>query len=808
VLAPLALLNLVVGRWSAAGHFADSVKRECKVMGTCAYRVVLQRPLRFLLLHGLLEGVEQRVPEAMAAAPTSDKPRRRVGQFTGYTIVGSLPGGGSGAKLYIATPDRDVMTRNPGMPDRVVIKSFALSEGSSLPQIVRESRALECAKQLGLVFEHGMDERRFFYVMPYHAGDHLGVVIRQLHGEDSADGLGPNRLATVIRYVGDLVATLSTYHRGGLWHKDVKPENVIVHDGRAHLVDLGLVTPLRSAMTLTTHGTEYFRDPELVRQALRGVKVHQINGAKFDVYAAGAVLYFMIENTFPPHGALSRFSRKSPDALKWIVRRAMADYNHRYESADAMLADLRHVANAPDFFSVRPADLPSMSGRNVDDEPIDLGAPAVASVAAAATPVPPAMPAGPTVPAAPPRTARPKLRVVNWWTGAYAVEDPVAPSATFEKGPDRAKVEREVAANLRHDVDDLRQKVRSGAMSARRAAREQVKAARTRAKELRRRARTHRAATATRRHHAVAERQPSFTLVAIGLAAVLLFGAVAASVGLSRSSRSSERTSVVIADALPRFEDRGVPLLLVNHADDPGSHGTIAMVKKIAQRYRGRGYDVVMDDRLVDGGIGPLLVEWQETQDGDETAHDLIDAALEDELRRHRLYGLLHVTGTDARHIHDQVIRSSEDHARSRRFVHLPDVAPERPYLLVNDHPTRFDPEVARRIEEYVGRYQDAGYQVVVDDEQEASIRRAMPAGRVDADEPMPEMLQAVLARAGLGGILYVATSEGDGPARDRIMLSTFDAPDADPSVPVYAPPAPKAPSSMIEVRTGSSAEE
>jgi hypothetical protein len=35
-------------------------------------------------------------------------------------------------------------------------------------------------------------------------------------------------------------------------------------------VDFGLITPLRSAMTLTTHGTEYFRDPEMVRMALQG----------------------------------------------------------------------------------------------------------------------------------------------------------------------------------------------------------------------------------------------------------------------------------------------------------------------------------------------------------------------------------------------------------------------------------------------------------------------------------------------------------------------------------------------------------
>src|SRR5690606_11538154 len=148
---------------------------------------------------------------------------------------------------------------------KVVIKAFALTDGSSLPQIARESRALEAAKQLGLVLDHGMDDHRFYYVMPYHDGDHLSIVARQLHGESDTDGLGKRELAMAMGYIEDLLLTLREYHRAGLWHKDVKPENIIVHDGRAHFVDLGLVTPLRSAMTLTTHGTEYFRDPEMVR---------------------------------------------------------------------------------------------------------------------------------------------------------------------------------------------------------------------------------------------------------------------------------------------------------------------------------------------------------------------------------------------------------------------------------------------------------------------------------------------------------------------------------------------------------------
>ncbi|MCH7792939.1 MAG: hypothetical protein IID31_11760, partial [Planctomycetes bacterium] len=169
-------------------------------------------------------------------------------------------------------------------------------------------------------------------------------------------------LAGTLGYIDDLISTLDTYHQGGLWHKDVKPDNIIVDGTHAQLVDFGLLTSLRSSLTLTTHGTEYFRDPEMVRMALRGVKVHQINGAKFDIYGAGAVLYSAIENSFPAHGGLSHITKRCPEALRWIIRRAMTDYDKRYESAAAMLADLRVVAGAAEPFAVKPVDLPSMKG--------------------------------------------------------------------------------------------------------------------------------------------------------------------------------------------------------------------------------------------------------------------------------------------------------------------------------------------------------------------------------------------------------------------------------------------------------------
>ena len=596
VLMPLLLLNIVIGRWSAAGHFGRSIKRECNVACNCIYRVALQRPLRFVLLGGLLEGVEERVNEAMINAPTSDKPSRRTGTFDGYTIIGSLPGGGSGAKLYIAQPDDAKRARNSAIPERVVIKSFTLTDGSSLPQIIRESRALEAAKQLGLVLEHDMDEHRFFYVMPYHEGDHLGLITRQMHGKSDANGLNVRQLGTVFGYVEDLLGTLAEYHRGGLWHKDVKPENIIIHDGEAHLVDLGLVTPLRSAMTLTTHGTEYFRDPEMVRMALRGVKVHQVDGAKFDIYAVGAVLYFITENTFPAHGGLSAFAKRSPEALRWIVRRAMADYNKRYETADQMLADLRYVSNAGDPFSVKPAQLPSMGGATSTRFVVDPAGVAQVVAASAGSPKPPA-----EEPQAS-RGRRPQLRVTNWWTGAYQVEKAGTPGAPHVAAQpffrQEAKAFREQARAFREQAASLRDQVHARTMSPRRAAREQVKAARARAKEIGRRTRSH-----LHRRHVEHRPAPVMTMLVV----MMVMGGVFLLMRVDRRSASVITSRDVVAAPyalpVPPPEAAGRAWLFLNDHPAATNPRVQVEIQKVLGQYRDGGWHVLTDDADIEVAV-------------------------------------------------------------------------------------------------------------------------------------------------------------------------------------------------------------
>ncbi len=482
VFIPLTLISVLIGRWSRAAHYGRAISSEVSALGSCFYRLAIGNPARLFCLTALTDGLERRLPEVMAQAPGPDRPsHKRLGQFDGYKIVGSLPGGGSGGKLFIAEPDDlklAAFTRQ-GITDasRVVIKAFSLSDGSSLPQIVRESRALEAAKKLGLVLDHELTNERFYYVTRFVPGESLGLVTQRLHAQTGGSGLNRAHFATVMNLAGDLLQTLCRYHEGGLWHKDVKPDNIIVdgrHQPSAHLVDFGLVTPLRSGMTLTTHGTEYFRDPELVRLALKGVKVHQVDGAKFDLYAAGAVLFSMIENSFPAHGGLSQVTKPCPDALRWIVRRAMTDYDKRYTSAAAMLADLEVVRRAADPFAVKPAELPSVrAGADEADQSeqiaagpsdspsvyagtwrfpngglagvsVGIGAESARLAKQAAadadfamrgalSPIPPAPPYAP----APPHAAnRPRLRVTNWWSGRYESDTgPVVVPAALAEAP-------------------------------------------------------------------------------------------------------------------------------------------------------------------------------------------------------------------------------------------------------------------------------------------------------------------------------------------------------------------------------------
>src|SRR6184192_3817212 len=139
------------------------------------------------------------------------------------------------------------------------------------------------------LFDSGQVEGTVFYVMPYVQGESLRS---RLTRETQLP------VAAAIRIAAEIAAGLDYAHRQGVIHRDIKPDNVLFHDGRALLADFGIALALggdgRTRMTKAgaSLGTPEYMSPE---QAAG----EQKQDPRTDVYALGVVLYEMLAGRPP-----------------------------------------------------------------------------------------------------------------------------------------------------------------------------------------------------------------------------------------------------------------------------------------------------------------------------------------------------------------------------------------------------------------------------------------------------------------------------------------------------------------------------
>jgi eukaryotic-like serine/threonine-protein kinase len=144
------------------------------------------------------------------------------------------------------------------------------------------------------LFDSGQVANTVFYVMPYLQGESLRTRLRREKQLPIGDAV---RIAT------EIASGLDYAHRHAVIHRDIKPDNVLFHDGRALIADFGIALVWngsdggnRITKSGVSIGTPQYMSPE------QASGQSNIDG-RSDVYALGVVLYEMLAGQPPFTGS-------------------------------------------------------------------------------------------------------------------------------------------------------------------------------------------------------------------------------------------------------------------------------------------------------------------------------------------------------------------------------------------------------------------------------------------------------------------------------------------------------------------------
>ena len=169
-----------------------------------------------------------------------------------------------------------------------ILKSEYNSDKEFLERFQREAQAASLMSHHNIVnlLDVGVEGEYRYLVLEYVSGSTLKDVIRQK---------GRLNTTTAIQITVRILSALQHAHDNGIIHRDIKPQNVLIHsDGHVKVADFGIAR-MTNAFTIskgdTVVGSVHYSSPE---QAMGGVVE-----ATSDIYSTGVVMYEMLTGRVP-----------------------------------------------------------------------------------------------------------------------------------------------------------------------------------------------------------------------------------------------------------------------------------------------------------------------------------------------------------------------------------------------------------------------------------------------------------------------------------------------------------------------------
>ena len=270
--------------------------------------------------------------------------RLRAALADRYELLRELGRGGM-ATVYVARDrkhDREVALK---------VMDPSLARGVGAARFLREVRIAATLTHPGIVpvFDSGEVDDTLYYVMPLLRGRSLRERMRERP-------MPPREACLLLAEVAD---ALDAAHRASVVHRDVKPENVLLLDGRPLVTDFGVAHAARTwfgdSLTETgaAVGTVLYMAPEQLFGSA------DIDG-RADVFSVGAILFEILSGA-PPFAASSApaamallASTPTPpltttlpvsEAVRDVVARATArERDDRFGTAHDLAEALREAA--------------------------------------------------------------------------------------------------------------------------------------------------------------------------------------------------------------------------------------------------------------------------------------------------------------------------------------------------------------------------------------------------------------------------------------------------------------------------------